>query len=205
MNARRWSLLGCVAMAALVASASYAVELAPEHKEKLVWLDQSLQKVVTLYREKKSDEMQKLIAEIESGINGLQIANESDAAVGPVLEPFRQRLTAAKKLAEHATQVAVASPVKTPAGSPAMTAPAPGAPMPSGTMPRPVASGTRRPRPGQMPTSGISFVKDVAPILVAKCEGCHIRGNRGDFSMANFNCARRGYRRHAQRHQAGPR
>lgn len=189
MNARRWSLLGCVAVAALVASASsYGVELAAEHKEKLVALDQSLQKVVTLYRDKKTDEMKKLIEEIESGINGLQIANENDGSIGPVLEPFRQRLDAAKKLSEHAAMLATASPVKTPTpgANPAMTTPMPGMPTPSGTMPRPLASGTR-PRPGQMPAGAVSFTKDVAPILVAKCEGCHIRGNRGDFSMANFN------------------
>ena len=182
MNARRW-LVSCVVVAAIVGSMpSYGVELAPEHKEKLVWLDQSLQKVVTLYREKKSDEMKKLIDEIDSAINGLQVANESDAAIGPVLEPFRVRLAAARKLSVHVpVQVATSTPAK---GAPGMT-PAPGAPAPTGTTPRPMASATRPGRPAN-PNGPVSFVGDVAPILVAKCGGCHVRGNRGDFSMANF-------------------
>ncbi|EMI57854.1 c-type cytochrome domain-containing protein [Rhodopirellula sallentina] len=34
--------------------------------------------------------------------------------------------------------------------------------------------------------TGVSFVKNVAPILVSKCGGCHIRGSRGGFSLATF-------------------
>lgn len=32
----------------------------------------------------------------------------------------------------------------------------------------------------------VSFAKDVAPILVAKCGNCHVRGTRGNFNMATY-------------------
>ncbi|MEZ6096311.1 MAG: c-type cytochrome domain-containing protein [Pirellulaceae bacterium] len=35
-------------------------------------------------------------------------------------------------------------------------------------------------------SGGLSFQTDVAPILVGKCGGCHVRGSRGGFGMANF-------------------
>ncbi|MFG0264806.1 MAG: c-type cytochrome domain-containing protein [Rhodopirellula sp. JB055] len=35
-------------------------------------------------------------------------------------------------------------------------------------------------------TDGVSFVSDVAPILVDKCGGCHIRGNKGGFTLQTF-------------------
>lgn len=185
MNARRLGLGLCVAAATVWSATSHGVELSAENKEKLVWLDQSLQKVVTLYREHKTEELKALVDEIDGAITGLQIANESDTVIEPVLAPFRLRLAAARKLVERAPlQTASAAPVKgsaMPAAKPMPTA------MASGTVPRPraTASATRRPRPGQA-MAGVSFVNDVAPIFVAKCGNCHIRGNRGDFSMATF-------------------
>ncbi len=44
---------------------------------------------------------------------------------------------------------------------------------------------------GGAPT-GISFVKEVAPLLVANCAGCHIREARGGFSVASFEALNRG-------------
>ncbi len=41
---------------------------------------------------------------------------------------------------------------------------------------------------GDNPSVGdpVSFAKDVAPILVAKCGNCHVRGSRGNFNMATY-------------------
>ena len=39
---------------------------------------------------------------------------------------------------------------------------------------------------GAEPTGGTSFVKDVAPILVAKCGNCHVEKASGKFSMRTF-------------------
>jgi len=46
-----------------------------------------------------------------------------------------------------------------------------------------------------MPTpagGGASFVKDVAPMLVAKCGKCHVDASRGKFSMANYAALMKG-------------
>jgi mono/diheme cytochrome c family protein len=45
---------------------------------------------------------------------------------------------------------------------------------------------------GSNAPSGVSFVKEVAPLLVANCAGCHIRESRGGFSVANFEALSRG-------------
>lgn len=52
--------------------------------------------------------------------------------------------------------------------------------------------GKPAPKPGDAPATpatpdGVSFTKQVAPILVSRCGGCHVRQMRGDFSMANYN------------------
>lgn len=40
--------------------------------------------------------------------------------------------------------------------------------------------------------AGPSFVKAVAPLLVSRCAGCHIRNSRGGFSMASYEALMRG-------------
>ena len=52
---------------------------------------------------------------------------------------------------------------------------------PAAPMPTPSAGG-----------GGASFVKDVAPMLVAKCGKCHIDGSRGKFNMASYAALIRG-------------
>ncbi len=37
------------------------------------------------------------------------------------------------------------------------------------------------------PGTGVSFTKEIAPILVGRCNNCHIAQTRGGFNMANFN------------------
>ncbi len=43
-----------------------------------------------------------------------------------------------------------------------------------------------------VPAGAVSFVKDVAPMLVSKCGRCHVNRAAGDFSMANFAALKRG-------------
>lgn len=164
MNARKW--LACLlVVGAAWTAATAAVELAPENKDKLVALDASLQKVVQLYREKKLDEMNKLIGEIESTVGSLQADGNLNE---PVLAPYKARLAAAQKLSLYALTASTAA-----------ATPAAGTPKPSGSRPG---------RPGApMPMgTGVDFARDVVPIFVAKCGNCHVRGNRGEFNMGTF-------------------
>jgi hypothetical protein len=45
---------------------------------------------------------------------------------------------------------------------------------------------------GALPTNNLSFVKDIAPILLAKCAKCHIDQAKGKFSMATFESLKKG-------------
>ena len=48
-------------------------------------------------------------------------------------------------------------------------------------------------KPGAAPAGGgISFVKEVAPILNARCGNCHVRNSRGMFSMASYESLMKG-------------
>ncbi len=46
--------------------------------------------------------------------------------------------------------------------------------------------------PGEPVGPTVSFTGQVAPLLVAKCGGCHVQRARGDFSMANFAALAKG-------------
>ncbi len=50
------------------------------------------------------------------------------------------------------------------------------------------AAAAAPPRPGgaQPPAAGVSFARQVAPILARSCGGCHISGRRGNFQMATY-------------------
>src|SRR5436190_9599763 len=39
---------------------------------------------------------------------------------------------------------------------------------------------------GTLPAVADSFSKQVAPIIVARCGGCHVRNSRGELSMATY-------------------
>jgi mono/diheme cytochrome c family protein len=49
-----------------------------------------------------------------------------------------------------------------------------------------------KPKPPIPPGGGISFVKQIAPLLIKKCENCHINNARGEFSMVNFAALMKG-------------
>lgn len=57
--------------------------------------------------------------------------------------------------------------------------------------PAPKTKGKSKPNEAN-PPAGPSFVKDVAPLLVSRCAGCHIRNARGGFSMASYEALMRG-------------
>jgi hypothetical protein len=47
-------------------------------------------------------------------------------------------------------------------------------------------------KPGTPGATGVSFTKEVAPILVGRCNNCHVMQTRGGFNMANFNALMKG-------------
>src|SRR5262245_39716927 len=140
MSTRLW--FGVVVIVATLGrvETGAGAELAPAQRDKLVWIDQQLQKCVTLYKDRKTDDLKKLVGEIETAINGLQ-TDAADPTIDPILNPFRARLAAAQKLSEY---------------TPPVLATAPRAPVP------------KKPKPGDPSMSGISFSKQIAPFFIAK-------------------------------------
>jgi mono/diheme cytochrome c family protein len=65
--------------------------------------------------------------------------------------------------------------IEIPAGS--------GSSRPAAKSPRPGAT----PAPAAAPAAGPGFTKDVVPVLVRNCGGCHVTGRRGEFQMASYD------------------
>jgi mono/diheme cytochrome c family protein len=42
------------------------------------------------------------------------------------------------------------------------------------------------------PAGTVSFTEDIVPIITGRCNGCHVQGSRGNFSMASYNALMRG-------------
>ncbi len=59
--------------------------------------------------------------------------------------------------------------------------PEPGKPEPNKPDPK-----SPKPTPTPTPTTGVSFTREVAPILVTHCGRCHVNGNRGNFTMTSY-------------------
>ncbi len=54
------------------------------------------------------------------------------------------------------------------------------------------ASNPKSADPQRMPAGGLSFTKDVSPILVNRCGNCHVRRTSGGLSMATFEGIQKG-------------
>ncbi|MFM7244436.1 MAG: c-type cytochrome domain-containing protein [Planctomycetaceae bacterium] len=62
----------------------------------------------------------------------------------------------------------------------------PGAATGTGTGPAAGPAPPAGPRPPQVGGGAISFSRQVAPLLVRSCGGCHVAGRKGDFQMASY-------------------
>jgi len=78
----------------------------------------------------------------------------------------------------------------------ALPRPKKGTKPPPSVQPQPPQSANRPPNeadsPRRPPGEPISFMKDIAPLLARRCGGCHIRDNKGEFSMASFEVLMQG-------------
>ena len=135
---------------------------------------QSLKSLPGLIKAKKFDEAQQLIADAGQVAEKLADAPADGQPADAAVESLKGKIAAAQRLLDRATGAA-----KKKSGSAAK---------PSKRKPA-----TPRKKPGKKgaPDSdstddGISFTKQVAPILVAKCANYHIRMKKGGLSMATF-------------------
>lgn len=104
-------------------------------------------------------------ASLAAGVEGLR-AMQSKPQLAAGFKLLAGRATAARKALETAG-VDVA----------AIEVPGPAEP----------AAGPSRPAPAQAPVqAGVSFARQVAPMLVRSCGGCHVTGRRGNFQMSTY-------------------
>jgi hypothetical protein len=131
-------------------------------KKQMDELTKQLQKAGQLFTDKKLKEAADEIKNLQRVFN--KLAESTDPEVVQQLEPIYSRLVKAHvKLELEGFDF------------PALKKPEAGSSTP------------------QSPTrGGVSFVKQVVPLLVTKCGRCHVDNARGEFSMANFDQLKKG-------------
>ena len=151
-----------IALLATTAVSGWAA-ITPEQKQELNEVSIALNKVNTLFGRDQFAKSAEGIAELQSRFE--KLAASGDAEVHKALEDLHKKFIRTHALLElEGVELPPLPELK------------PAAPMPS-----PSADG-----------GGASFVKDVAPMLVAKCGRCHVDGSRGEFNMANYATLIRG-------------
>lgn len=138
-------------------------------KKQLAAVTEQLQKAGKLFTEEKLKEAAEEIKDLQKTFN--KLAESTDPELVEQLLPIHARLV--KAHAKLELEGYEFPPLKKPAAD--------------GGKPAGTPAGSPTPTPG-----GISFVKQVAPILVTKCGRCHVDNARGDFSMANFDQLKKG-------------
>lgn len=158
---------GAALMAAAMIVAATAAELTTEQQQAVAKIDAAFEKAAAVYRAKNLPEFEKVVGQIKQSIDELAAGGGADET----LVTLRLRLEAAERLLTTARTVETKPAAPTP-GTPTRPTPTPTRPAPVGDQ--------------------VSFVNHVAPILVAKCSGCHIRQARGNFSLATYPDLMRG-------------
>ena len=156
------SLLSGLAIVGITAIPVSAA-ITPEQRQELTEVTVALNKVNTLFGRDQFAQSAEGIAELQSRFE--KLAASGDADVLKALEDIHKKFVRTHALLElEGIELPPLPELK------------PAAPMPT-------------PTPGG---GGASFVKDVAPMLVAKCGRCHVDGTRGEFSMPNYAALMRG-------------
>jgi mono/diheme cytochrome c family protein len=143
-----------------------------------------------LYMQGKYKECGAVVTRAIEQLNDLTQSGEADVIVAS--RDLRSR-------ANRARQLLAKQGVKVPALNPLASR---NPPQPKPTAVAASARRSRTSRDDSEPSSsaaspqrtavGVSFVSDVAPILVRQCGSCHVRDRKGDFSMASFESLLKG-------------
>jgi mono/diheme cytochrome c family protein len=154
----RHRLVGVLLAGMLLAVGARSVAADPSPKE----IRERIDAVAKLIAMGKPDEAR---ASLAAGIEGLRaMQSKPQLAVG--FKVLAGRATAARKTLEKA-------------GVDVATLEVPTAPPP--------VVGPNRPAPPQAAVApGVSFTRQVAPMLVRSCGGCHVSRGRGNFQMATY-------------------
>jgi len=165
-----------VAASLMLSSATWAAPTA-EQRAEILALGTLMTKAANLFNESKYQEAGEVVKEAQTRL--AKLAEGADQQTLTQLSPLHKKIAVAhEKLKAEKVALPELKPLPEPKPIAAKAAAAkPVAPIPAakGALPKGAKGG-----------AGVSFVNDVAPILNARCGGCHVRNARGQFSMATF-------------------
>jgi mono/diheme cytochrome c family protein len=160
---RHAALLAAFTCSLVLSHAGLSLAATAEQEEKAAAIDETLKEAGKLVAAKKYADAGPLVIKAQNDLR--ELAGEG-AAVKPLVTKLYGKLSATHRLvAKNGVELPA---LEDPLAKPARTKP--GAPM----------------------AGGVSFTKEVVPILVARCNNCHITGTRGGFSMENYTALMKG-------------
>src|SRR5262245_214780 len=163
-----WTLAGiCLLFAG---QARLMADPTAEQRAEIQAIGTLLTKAGNLYKESKFKEAGEVVKEVQSRLD--KLAGGGDQQVITQLGPLHKRLVNAHALLEL-------EGIALPALKPLEVKSAPAS--------APVAKAASKAGP-----SSVSFVKDVAPILNARCGNCHLRNPRNPFPMTTYEALMKG-------------
>ena len=168
-----------------------AAEALPNYDEQAAGLSESLSKAAELYRDKKYDELGKLISGVERKLDELKNGENSER-LASALVPLERRLAAATDLLKTAVTEGPANSKKL-AGKGAK----PSTPVKTAMRTPPVKPMANMPaKPAAMAKNsaapGMSYARDIGPLLISKCGRCHSNDPKGGFSIISYASLMRG-------------
>ncbi len=160
--------------------------ITPDQQKKVTATAAMLNKMDALVKAEKYDEVLKQLPELQAAVTELATIPELALPVANVIkriEVVRGDLELQGLTLPEFVKPEMAKPMAKPAPMPM---PVPG--KPAGTPP----AGTS---PAGVPAAGeISFVKHVAPFLIAKCGKCHVDGAKGGLNFASYEILEKGFK-----------
>ncbi|HET6878716.1 MAG TPA: c-type cytochrome domain-containing protein, partial [Pirellulales bacterium] len=149
------------------------VAAATEEQQKQVdEITQLLKDAVALSKQNKVAEAEAVVAEAKESLDNLASSDAKDELADTLTLLEKKVALAERLLANKSKTAAKPTPKVKPAAKPKTT--------------------PKKPAKGGPNTDEISFTKQIAPILVARCNNCHIANTRGGFSMASYAALKKG-------------
>jgi len=159
-------------------------------------------KAETLYKSNRLPEAVSAFAKAQAAVVDLAAAPELAAQVDPLkrrlvdlhdqLELDGAKVPALDAAVQNVSAAPVAPAKTPPAKAPPADKPPPAKTPPAKTPPKPNAKISPADVAAAAPGGNISFVHQLAPLLVQKCGKCHVSSNKGMFSMATYTAMMRG-------------
>ena len=138
--------------------AQSSTKLTAEVKQQVRDIDASILSAGSLFKQQKFEESAKLIGEAQSAM--AKLTESADAqTIDAAKLTYRKLAKAHELLSTKGQQLSRLSP-----------------------LPEPTVEPMSQPKT----TDGISFVSQVAPILLSKCGNCHVGQRKGNFNLATF-------------------